>query len=103
LAAQVAVQVALLPAEALGLAHHAGIHAQLGQHAQDRLGAERFDDDTELLHRPPPSYTRSATVSPERCHGCVSRERHDTAARRRLSHTAETAVAPQNRTPSPGW
>src|SRR5207249_4937100 len=49
-AADVAVEVALLPAVALGLAHDAGRHAQLGDGLQDRFGPERLDDDGELLH-----------------------------------------------------
>src|SRR5262249_5945671 len=50
LAAQVAVEVALLPAVPLRLADGAGIDPQLGQCLQHGLGAERPDDDGELTH-----------------------------------------------------
>src|SRR5262249_4240047 len=52
LAAEVAVEVALLPAVALGLAHHARVDAELGGGAQPRLGPQRPRHDRELLHDP---------------------------------------------------
>src|SRR5262249_54288713 len=54
-AAQVAVEVALLPAVALGLAHHAGGHVQVFQRPQHRLSPERLDDDGQQLHRALPA------------------------------------------------
>src|SRR5438128_9778496 len=50
LAADVAVEVALLAAVALGFADHASNHVRFRDGAQYRFGAKRFDDDGELLH-----------------------------------------------------
>src|SRR5436309_1434150 len=51
LAADVAVEIPLLPAVPLGLTYHARGYAQLGYGAEHCLGAERLDDNRELFHR----------------------------------------------------
>ncbi len=51
-AADVSIEIALLPAIPFRLAHDARRHIepQIGQRAQDRLRSEWFDDDGELFH-----------------------------------------------------
>src|SRR5262249_37482097 len=49
-AADIPIEIPLLPAIALGLAHDTGYHVHFGDRPQDRLGTEGFDHDSELFH-----------------------------------------------------
>src|SRR6266478_2816450 len=51
-AADIAVQIAFLPAIALGFLSDAGDHVEVGDGPQDRLGPKGFDDNRDLFHVP---------------------------------------------------